>query len=166
MIDSKKIVEKLLQQFRFNKVKPFLIGDVLDFGGNEGELKPLVKGNYVLVNYDHSPMFNKTFDTIVLLAVIEHMEVSDVFDSLHTFKNALRKDGHIFLTTPTPSSKFILETLAFFRILDKQNIEEHKHYWNEPELFDLAEKAGYEVVKYKKFQFGLNQYILLKHKKA
>lgn len=166
MIDSKKVVEKLLQQFRFNKVKPFLIGDVLDFGGNEGELKPLVKGSYVLVNYDHSPMFNKTFDTIVLLAVIEHMEVSDVFDSLHTFKNALRENGHIFLTTPTPSSKFILETLAFFRILDKQNIEEHKHYWNETELFDLAEKTGYEVVKYKKFQFGLNQYILLKHKKA
>jgi len=163
MIDSKKIVEKLLQQFRFNKVKPYLVGDVLDFGGNEGELKPFVKGNYTIVNYDHSPMFNKTFDTIVLLAVIEHMEVSDVFDTLKEFKVALRENGNIFLTTPTPSSKLILETLAFFRILDKQNIEEHKHYWNQDELTNLALQSGFDVVKYKKFQFGLNQYIILKH---
>ena len=66
MIDSKKKLENLLQGYRFNKVKKYLIGDVLDFGGNEGELKIFVKGNYTLVNYDHSPMFNKTFDNLFI----------------------------------------------------------------------------------------------------
>ena len=164
MINSRMLFEKLLQNFRFKKVKPYLQGDVLDFGGNEGELKPLVKGNYLIVNYDHSPMLNKTFDTIVLLAVVEHMEIKDVYDVFNKFKKSLQSNGMIFLTTPTPSSKFILEMLAFFRILDKQNIEEHKHYWNKEELYELGQKTGFEVIKYKKFQLGLNQYDIMKHK--
>ena len=91
MIDSSKVFEKLLQNFRFNRVKNLLIGDVLDFGGNEGELNQLVKGNYTIVNYDHSPMDGKQFDTIVLLAVIEHIEVSDVHLIFNKFSKHLKK---------------------------------------------------------------------------
>ena len=163
MIDSKKKLENLLQGYRFNKVKKYLIGDVLDFGGNEGELKIFVKGNYTLVNYDHSPMFNKTFDTIVLLAVIEHIEVTEVSKIFKKFKAGLKKEGTMFLTTPTRASKPILELLAFFGILDKKNIEEHKHYWNKKDLYKLAQDTGYKVKTYKKFQFGFNQYIVLTH---
>lgn len=163
MIDSKKTFEKLLQNFRFKKVVKYLKGDVLDFGGNNGELSAYVKGNYTLVNYDHSPMNNKKFDTIVLLAVVEHIEVAEVHQIFKKFKNALRPDGRIFLTTPTPASKSILELLAWFHILDKQNIEEHKHYWNKDDLTILAQDAGFSIVEYKKFQLGFNQYALLKH---
>lgn len=163
MIDSKKRLEKFLQDYRFNKVKKYLIGDVLDFGGNEGELKKFVKGDYTIVNYDHTPMFNKTFDTIVLLAVLEHIEVAEVSEIFKKFKYCLRNDGAIFLTTPTPAAKPVLEILAFLRILDKENIEEHKHYWNKKDLFKLAQDIGFNIAEYKKFQFGFNQYVLLKH---
>ena len=163
MIDSKKRLEKLLQGYRFKKVKNHLLGDVLDFGGNEGELKLYVKGNYTLVNYDHSPMYSKTFDTIVSLAVIEHMEVPEVFEVFKKYKCCLREDGIIFLTTPTPASKPILEILAFLGILDKENIEEHKHYWTKKELFKLAKNTGYKVIEYEKFQLRFNQYMILKH---
>lgn len=157
MINSKKFLEAYLQKYRFRMVLPFLKGeDVLDFGGNEGELKPYVTGNYTLVNYDHSPMENKTFDTIVALAVVEHIPVDDVYAIFKKFK--LKPGGTIFLTTPTPMSKPLLEFLAFLHILDKQNIEEHKHYWNKEELFALAESIGLKVKKYKKFQMGFNQY--------
>lgn len=163
MIDSKKKLEKLLQGYRFSKVKKYLLGDVLDFGGNEGELKILVKGNYTLINYDHTPMFNKTFDTIVLLAVLEHIEVTKVSEIFKKFKDYLRNDGTIFLTTPTPAAKSVLEILAFLGILDKKNIEEHKHYWNKKDLYKLAQDIDYKVIEYKKFQLGFNQYIVLKH---
>jgi 2-polyprenyl-3-methyl-5-hydroxy-6-metoxy-1,4-benzoquinol methylase len=163
MINSRKIVEKLLQRLRFNKVKKYLKGDVLDFGGNEGELKTFVKGTYTLVNYDHSPMHNKTFDSIVLLAVIEHIEVTEVNKLFKIFKGCLRINGTLFLTTPTLASKPILELLAFLNILDKKNIEEHKHYWNKKELFALAQDAGFEIKRYHKFQFGFNQSMVLKH---
>jgi SAM-dependent methyltransferase len=163
MIDSKKTFEKILQNFRFKKVLPYLKGDVLDFGGNNGELAAYVKGNYTLVNYDHSPMKNKKFDTIVLLAVVEHIEVAEVHQIFKKFKGALQPDGRIFLTTPTPASKSILELLAWLHILDKQNIEEHKHYWNKDDLTFLAQEAGFAIVEYKKFQLGFNQYAILKH---
>ena len=161
MIDSRMPLEKLLQKLRFARVKNILSGDVLDFGGNEGELSQFVQGEYTIVNYDHSPMSGKKFDTIVLLAVIEHINVEDVYSIFNKFSNHLKKDGKIILTTPTPQSKWLLELLAGLHILDKQNIEEHKHYWDQKDINDLAIKNGFKVIKYEKFQFGFNQFAIL-----
>ena len=165
MIISSLLLEKKLQHLRFNKVKPYLNGDVLDFGGNRGELKELVKGQYYLVNYDHSILDKEELrvDTIVSLAVIEHMTVEDVVISFRKFKRILRKGGQIFLTTPTKISKPVLEFLAFIGLLDKKNIKEHKHYWNKNELFQLALDTGFEVKKFKRFQLGFNQWVVLQH---
>ncbi len=160
MINTKNPFEKLLQNMRFSKAKPYIKGDVLDFGGNEGELKPFVEGEYTCVNYDHGPMEGKTFDSIISLAVIEHIDYEEVFKIFRKFQAKLRNDGTIFLTTPTPASKPLLEFLANIGILEKQNIEEHKHYWNKEEIFELAKKNGFKILKYKKFQLGMNQYAL------
>ena len=146
-------------------VKKYLKGDVLDFGGNEGELKRFVTGKYTIVNYDHSGMERKTFDTIVLLAVVEHINVDDVYKIFKKFKTCLSKNGKIFLTTPTPASKPVLEFLAKVGVLGKENIEEHKHYWSKKDIFNLAKETGFEVEKYKKFQIGFNQYAVFRHKK-
>jgi hypothetical protein len=158
MINTRMPLEKLLQKFRFARVKNILNGDVLDFGGNEGELSQFVQGEYTIVNYDHSPMIGKKFDTIVLLAVIEHINVEDVYSIFNKFSYHLNKEGKIILTTPTPQSKWLLELLAGLHILDKQNIEEHKHYWDKKDLNDLAIKNGFKVMKYEKFQLGFNQF--------
>jgi len=161
MINSKMPLEKFLQKLRFSKVINMLHGDVLDFGGNEGELKQFVKGSYSIVNYDHSPMEGKEFDTIVLLAVIEHINVEEVYLIFQKLFKHLKKGGKIILTTPTPQSKWLLESLASLHILDKQNIEEHKHYWNMKEIYDLAEMNGLRVEFYEKFQLGFNQFAIL-----
>jgi 2-polyprenyl-3-methyl-5-hydroxy-6-metoxy-1,4-benzoquinol methylase len=161
MIDSSRFLEGFLQQFRFKKVRPFLNGDVLDFGGNEGELQKFVNGTYTLVNYDHSPMKNKTFDTVVALAVIEHIEVDDVFSVFKEFRIKVRPNGIIFLTTPTPLAKPLLTFLAFINVLEKHNIEEHKHYWTRDEIEKLAKENGFTIKKYKKFQLGFNQLAIL-----
>jgi 2-polyprenyl-3-methyl-5-hydroxy-6-metoxy-1,4-benzoquinol methylase len=164
MINSSRIIEGFLQQSRFNIALPFLKGDVLDFGGNEGELKKHVPGSYTLVNYDHDPMKNKTFDTIVALAVIEHIPVGDVFAVFKSFKTKLRPDGTLLLTTPTPLAKPLLELMAFMNLLDKHNIREHKHYWTKKDIYDLAEQNGFTVKSYKKFQWGFNQMAVLEQK--
>lgn len=163
MIKSSKFVEQLLQKFRFSLVKSYLIGDVLDFGGNKGELKKLVKGKYLIVNYDHSVMEGTYFDTIVCLAVIEHVNIHDVYEIFIKFKRILKKDGRILITTPTKKAKPILEFLAFIRILDTENILEHKHYWTKVEIYKLAKKSGFNIKKYKQFQFGFNQFSILEH---
>lgn len=163
MINTKLIFERFLQKQRFKIVeKPYLVGEILDFGGNEGELAELVNGNYTLVNYDHAPMEGKTFDNIIALAVIEHIHKVDVYSLFSKFRNQISINGHIVVTTPTPRSKFVLELLANIHILEKENILEHKHYWKEDELYDLARQTKFEIVQYRKFQLGYNQICIFK----
>lgn len=107
---------------------------------------------------------DKTFDTIVSLAVIEHISAKDVHDIFSRFKKNLNENGVIFLTTPTPVAKPVLEFLAAIGLLEKENIEEHKHYWTKRGLRGLAEASGFYVTNYKKFQLGFNQYLILRHK--
>jgi 2-polyprenyl-3-methyl-5-hydroxy-6-metoxy-1,4-benzoquinol methylase len=164
MTDSSKFLEKLLQNYRFNLVKPFLIGDILDFGGNHGELGKFVKGKYFMVNYDSSLIEKNYFDTIVILAVIEHIPFEEVFQIFKKFKKNLKKGGRIFLTTPTKMAKPILEFLAFIGLLDRKNIAEHKHYWSKGEIYNLAKETGFFVKKYKRFQMGFNQLAIFEHK--
>ena len=164
MIDSSKFLESLFQQLRFKKVLPFINGSVLDFGGNKGELGKHVKGTYTLVNYDHTPMNDKKFDTIVALAVIEHIEVAKVFEIFKVLKSKLNQNAIIFLTTPTPMSRPILNFLAFLHVLDRENIKEHKHYWTKQEIFNLAKITGLHVRKYKKFQAGFNQLAIFENR--
>ena len=164
MIDSSIYLEKILQNFRFNKAKSYLKGDVLDFGGNEEEFKNYVKGKYLAVNYDHSVMENLHFDTIVTLAVLEHINIKEVYEIFKKFKITLNQEGLIFLTTPTKMAKPVLEFWAKIGIVDKQNIEEHKHYWSKKNIYSLADATGFIVDKYKKFQFGFNQLAVFKHK--
>jgi len=161
MINSSRVVENLLQQSRFKIAIPYLKGDVLDFGGNDGELQKYVPGSYILVNYDYTPMKDKTFDTIVALAVIEHIPVGNVFDVFRSFNSKLRPDGTLLLTTPTPKAKPLLELMAFLNLLDKHNIREHKHYWTKEDICNLAERNGFTVKAYKKFQWGFNQMAIL-----
>ncbi len=163
MMNNSKFLDKFLQNYRFKMVKPYLIGDVLDFGGNKGELKEFVKGKYLCVNYDHSVMKNTHFDTIVCLAVIEHISTEEVFKIFQKFKKILNKGGRIFLTMPTKMAKPILELWAFIGIIDKESIKEHKHYWNKSEIIDLAKKTGFIITKYKKFQMGFNQLGVFAH---
>lgn len=164
MINTKKIrLERFLQEYRFRVVRPFINGDTLDFGGNDGELMPYVSGNYVLVNYDRSAMFGKIYDTIVLLAVIEHIEVDEVYKIFFEFKTLLKKGGIIFITTPTLFCMPVLEILSRVGLTSRENILEHKHYWSKKDLFKLAESSGFKVKKYRKFQLGLNQYAIFEH---
>ena len=160
---SNKWLEKYLQNQRFGLVKDKLVGDVLDFGGNKGELKKYVKGIYHLTN--KSLKFHYWyFDTIVALAVIEHLTIQETIDNFKMFKRYLAPNGRIYITTPTKRVHPILKTLAFLRILDKENIEEHKHYWTKKELYQLAWTADLEVLEYRTFQMGFNQFVIMGHR--
>jgi 2-polyprenyl-3-methyl-5-hydroxy-6-metoxy-1,4-benzoquinol methylase len=163
MIDSRKKMERFLQNYRFRMVKNLIKGDVMDFGGNEGELKKYVKGHYFLVNYDHSVMDNAEADTITILAVIEHITLVEVHEIFKKFKTILRPGGKILITTPTLAADPVLRFLAKLGFLDKKNIEEHAHYWSRAEIEELARQNGFTLEKYKRFQFGFNQFAIFVH---
>jgi 2-polyprenyl-3-methyl-5-hydroxy-6-metoxy-1,4-benzoquinol methylase len=159
---SDMFLEKLLQKMRFNRIIPFIIGDsLLDFGGNRGELKGYIKQHYTLCQRDYSVIKNKSFDTIVMLAVIEHLEYRNTFKIISMLKSHLNANGRIILTTPSPCAKLILDTLAYVGLLDKENMKEHKHYWSKKDLNLLARKTKLKITVFKYFQFGLNQMVVL-----
>lgn len=159
---SEKLVEKILQKQRFKKILPFIKGkSVLDFGGNKGELQEYISQKYTLCNEDYSVLKGKKFDTIVSLAVVEHIPLEQVFEIIKMLKEHLNKKGRIIITTPTKINKSVLEFLAKINLLDGENIKQHKHYWDKEELIDLAKKADLNINHYKKFQLGLNQIIVL-----
>lgn len=104
------------------------------------------------------PMEENQFDQAFALALIEHVDNPDI-----VAENAYRiiKKGGIFaLTTPTPFSKPILEFLAFIRVIDKREIDEHKHYFTKKELKDLLSKAGFTEIKHSYFELGCNHFVV------
>lgn len=163
MINTNYWLEKQLQKQRFEKIKPYINGSILDFGGNYGELKKITDGDYLVANYDHSVFEGKKFDTIVSLAVFEHIKYEDLFTLLKAFfDNNLNEGGKLVFTTPTRMSHPLLLFLSQLGFLQKDNIKEHKHYLNKKKILELCNYSGFKMIYYKKFQLGMNQLAILK----
>ncbi|MDO8463569.1 MAG: bifunctional glycosyltransferase/class I SAM-dependent methyltransferase [bacterium] len=96
----------------------------------------------------------ETFDTIIALAVLEHLDDPDHF--LHECRTLLKNNGCLILTTPTPRAQPILHLLAFLRLIDAHEIEEHKTLFHPRELHEMLRRAGYSSVRVRPFLFGYN----------
>ncbi len=180
------IVDRLIAKMRLSKVLPHVEkGDVvLDFGcGNQGfflnYVSPVIKKG-VGIDYDvdnktnsnllfkkfifenRLPFKDESFDKVIMLAVLEHVETNKVELLFKEFKRILKKNGKVILTTPTPLSKPILEFLAYkLRIISECEIRDHKKYYTRNDIKELAEATNFLLDSYKLFQFGLNSSAIL-----
>ena len=110
-------------------VAPLLLGSILDLGSGYGGLTSLLKKDQIYLGVDGNPGLielmrtkhpgyrfrclnfdtdrldlGEKFDTIVLLAVLEHLkQPAHLFSQLH---DCLNPGGSIVLTTPDPMGKF------------------------------------------------------------
>lgn len=101
------------------------------------------------------------FDAATSLAVIEHLPTDQVAGHLTAIRTVLRPGGVLFLTTPTPRSKPVLEFLAYrLKVISAHEIRDHRHYYDETELVEAMRRAGFERIEHEHFQFGLNQRVL------
>ena len=159
-MNSSMPLEKFLQRWRFKKAIPYLHGRVLDFGGNKGELGYFAKtSSYEYVNNIFD--VHGLYDSIACLAVLEHMNFALGRTTLLMLATHLYTGGKIVITTPSKILHPILRFLAWWGLLDKQNIAEHTRYWTREEFYIFKELAKMEI-KYSRFQFGLNQLIILR----
>ena len=159
-MNNSLFLEKILQKWRFSKALPYLYGRVLDFGGNRGELeKHIVSLAQYQCTNDLSTVTG-IWDNIACLAVLEHMNYGTAWQTLWTLLKHLEYRGSIIISTPTRTLHPILKALAWIGFLDNKNIEEHKYYWNEKEFWNFA-KALNLTIQYERFQFGLNQFVVL-----
>lgn len=120
---------------------------------NEKRLR-LVHGD---LNNHITTIEDSSVDVALSLAVLEHLERPDVFAS--EVYRLLRPGGVLLLTTPGPTSKPLLEFLAYnLKVIDEHEIRDHKHYFSSEDLIETFSKAGFkkENIEAKTFLLGMN----------
>ncbi len=107
------------------------------------------------------PIESDSIDQIFMLATFEHLAYPEKI--LNELRRLLKNGGEIFLTTPTKLAKPILEFLAYkIGLVDKEGVKDHKHYFSKSEIEAMFKRAGFEMAKHKYFEFGLNQFLILR----
>jgi SAM-dependent methyltransferase len=101
-----------------------------------------------------STIKDSSLDYVVSLALIEHLEEPGMF--LRDIHRVLKNGGRVLLTTPPPISEPILELLSFLKIINGDEIDEHKNYFTKKTLNELLSENGFEVLELKKFLLGFN----------
>jgi 2-polyprenyl-3-methyl-5-hydroxy-6-metoxy-1,4-benzoquinol methylase len=101
----------------------------------------------------------RNFDTIVLLAVIEH--IKDPVGFLRELSDYLNDAGKIVLTTPHPAGRFLYEAGALIGLFSVDAAEEHETMLGKRDLSTLAEKSGLKIALYRRFLFFHNQLVII-----
>jgi len=170
------LLSPYLREKRIRAVTPWLKGRILDFGCGVGVLAALVDAEkYLGVERDVFALqqarkqFSKhrfvtdltevseKFDTVVALAVIEHLsEPAPFLFSLAEFLEDSRP-SNIVLTTPHPSVDWIHGLGAKIGIFSKHANEEHGDLLNRSHLEKIGQQANLTLYSYSRFLFGANQ---------
>jgi len=174
------ILDQIIRHIRTKKVIDEIEGGaiVCDLGCDEGHfLKAISKkilkgygfdkkinekkfGNICLSPWNIENKLNIKATYITLLAVLEHLNNPNKV--IKNCYRSLEKDGKIIITTPVPKAKIILEILSKIKLIDEQEIKDHKHYFNEKELYNLLTESGFNDIKIKKFELGMNTIAIAK----
>jgi 2-polyprenyl-3-methyl-5-hydroxy-6-metoxy-1,4-benzoquinol methylase len=177
------ILSPFLRYRRIAAARPFIKGSVIDVGCGTGKLAEYVHpDNYVGTDTDvgsisfarvkyprhtfltaeEAANIKRKFDTVVALAVIEH--VGNPVEFAKYLRSLLIKDGLLVITTPHPCGNLILEIGSKFGIFSSEAHEEHEELLDERRLRKVAAESGLELIKAKRFLFGMNQLFVLRGK--
>jgi 2-polyprenyl-3-methyl-5-hydroxy-6-metoxy-1,4-benzoquinol methylase len=168
----------VLQRWRIEKVRPYVTAGarLLDIGSSNGALSERILdlGQYVGIEpglaSDHSLGPNarlirgifprdlpdsEPFDTICMLAVLEHIP-PDVHPTIARgcFEH-LRRGGHLVVTVPSPWADGVLHALRFLRIISGMSLDQH-YGFHPKQAVHLFRGAGLRLVKKSRFQVGFN----------
>ena len=179
------LLSPFLRAKRIQAVRPYLYGNILDFGCGSGSLAAYIdqdkylgfdldenvlkvaKQNFIKHRFesDINALRAKYFDTIAILAVIEHVE--DPIEFLSFMKSLLThtSESKIVCTTPHPSMDCLHGFGASIGLFSKHANEEHKELLNYQSLKDIGNKIGLEISYYRRFLLGANQLFIFKPKK-
>lgn len=101
----------------------------------------------------------QTFQTVTLLAVIEH--VQDPAEFLVSLKHYMKPGGAFVLTTPNPSFLWAHELGSKIGAFSAEAAKEHKQRIGKREVEQMANRLGLRVQIYRRFLLGANQLIVL-----
>ncbi|MBT6269529.1 MAG: class I SAM-dependent methyltransferase [Phycisphaerae bacterium] len=166
-----------LRKERMRAVRPYLIGRVLDVGCGVGELAPecdvegylgvdidvpsikIAKKQFPTYTFTTELPSEGTFDTVVMLAVIEH--VPDPANFLAKHVPLLAPEGNIVMTTPHKNAEWLHVLGASVGLFSSSAKDEHETLFNLSLMKKTAQEAGLRVSKYERFLFGVNQLFIV-----
>lgn len=175
---SEGLLSSFLRRQRIRAAAPYLRGRVLDFGCGSGSLASFIDPDrYSGVDIDAEVIelarrrnpkhafeiaqlpHGRQFDTIVSLAVIEH--VPDPAAFLAGALPLLAPGGSIVLTTPHPNYRGVHDFGARLGLFSRAASEEHQTLLDGRAMRRLAISCGLSIVLYRRFLFGANQLYVL-----
>jgi 2-polyprenyl-3-methyl-5-hydroxy-6-metoxy-1,4-benzoquinol methylase len=178
------LLSPFLRQQRINAVLPYLTGRVLDVGCGTGVLSNYVPSKmYVGFDVDDYslqsaratypeyefvrdlPPIPEKFDTIIALAVIEHMDDPTLFLSALVERMNSSEQSKIVITTPNPVFKGLYRIGARLGIFSRHASDEHKALLNYKNLASFAKQSGLCIQKHHYFLFSANQLVIFRKAK-
>lgn len=104
------------------------------------------------------PFPDSEFDIVTSLANLEHLDAPDkCFAEVY---RVLKPGGKLLLTAPSTFGKPVIDILAFIGLVSKQEIKDHKHYFNKKSLTELSRQTGFSKCRHQYFQLGMNNFII------
>lgn len=175
-------LDKFIREVRMRKAEKLINGGIVyDIGCDDGTFLRRIKNkikegkgfdkntvggkedNLTLKNIlikDKIPASNESVDYITMLAVLEHLDNPEKI--LKECNRILKKDGMLILTTPHPRNKKVLDLLCKLGLVEwgKDEIEEHKEYFNKEKILEILDKSGFKKINHRLFEFGLNNFVV------
>lgn len=171
-------LDRLIRRWRESKVRPYLsaAARVLDVGCGDGSLFRRHRGGFATglgidpaLEHDvEEPTYRlmagsfperlspgETFDVITLLAVLEHIPESVQPRFARQIAERLARGGFLVVTVPSPRVDTILEWLRAVRLIDGMALEQH-YGFPARRTAEIFAAAGLRLVRWKRFQLGLN----------
>ena len=182
---SEGLLSPWLRRRRFEAATPYMQGKVLDFGCGSGALAALVPADrYLGVDIDgvslrqarrHFPQHSfvpelsgqqKKFDTVISLAVIEH--VDDPSGFLRTLASCMNESpgSRVVISTPHPAVDWIHGLGATAGLFSKHANDEHEDLLDRAKLEMVGDQAGLKLASYSRFLFGANQIAVYAKRKS
>ena len=110
----------------------------------------------------HLPFVNETFDKILLMEVIEHLDDDDIDACLEEMKRVLKNNGYLVVTTPNSWNKTLFFLVKLFNLIGikikwmSRDDPYHINLLNPIQLRRLLRKHGFRVTLFPRIKYPIN----------